>query len=76
MLFRSILDQVCESNDVPKLLVSRLLHAEFDSQGMTKHSKVYQKINKILSEEWRGFEELDTIKKELKEKKDERRKYE
>ena len=73
---QEILDQVCESNDVPKLLVSRLLHAEFDSQGMTKHSKVYQKINKILSEEWRGFEELDTIKKELKDKKDERRKYE
>ena len=72
MLF---LDEVCENNNVPKLLVSKLLHAEFDSQGMTRHSKVYTKIGKILSEEWRGIEELDTIKKELKVKKEEKRKY-
>jgi len=72
---QEILDETCEKNNVPKLLVSRLLHAEFDSQGMTRHSKVFTKIGKILSEEWRGIEELDTIKKELKEKKDEKRRY-
>jgi len=72
---QEILDQVCVKNNVPKLLVSKLLHAEFDSQGMTSHSKVYNKIGKILSEEWRGIEEVDTIKKELKEKKDEKQKY-
>jgi DNA sulfur modification protein DndC len=72
---QEILNNVCESNDVPKLLVSKLLHAEFDSQGMTRHSKVFTKIGKILSEEWRGFESLDIITKELKEKKDEKRKY-
>ena len=72
---QEILNKVCESNDVPKLLVSKLLHAEFDSQGMTRHSKVFTKIGKILSEEWRGFEDIDTITKELKEKKDEKRKY-
>jgi len=42
---------------------------------MTRHSKVFTKIGKILSEEWRGFEDIDTITKELKEKKDEKRKY-
>lgn len=73
---QEILDEVCEKNDVPKLLVSKLLHAEFDSQGMTRHSKVFTKIGKILSEEWRGEEKLDDIKKELKFKKDEKRKYE
>ena len=72
---QEILNKVCESNDVPKLLVSKLLHAEFDSQGMPRHSKVFTKIGKILSEEWRGFESLDIITKELKEKKDEKRKY-
>ena len=72
---QEILDDVCKKNNVPKLLVSRLLHAEFDSQGMTRHSKVFTKIGKILSEEWRGIEELDTIKKELKDKKDEKRRY-
>jgi DNA sulfur modification protein DndC len=72
---QEILDKVCENNDIPKLLVSKLLHAEFDSQGMTRHSKVYTKIGKILSEEWRGYDQIDTIKKELKEKHEERRKY-
>jgi len=74
-LEQAILDEVCEKNNVPKLLVSRLLHAEFDSQGMTRHSKVYPKIGKILSEEWRGFEEIETIKKEIREKKNEKEKY-
>lgn len=73
---QEILDEVCEKNSVPKLLVSKLLHAEFDSQGMTRHSKVYTKIGKILSEEWRGEEKLDDIKKELKDKKEEKRRYE
>ncbi|MCJ8307373.1 MAG: DNA phosphorothioation system sulfurtransferase DndC [Nitrosopumilus sp.] len=72
---QDILDEVCKSNDVPKLLVSRLLHAEFDSQGMTRHSKIYPKIGKILSEEWRGEERLDEITKEIKEKRDEKREY-
>ncbi len=72
---QEILDKVCEKNNVPKLLVSKLLHAEFDSQGMTRHSKVFTKIGKILSEEWRGEEKLNDIKKELKYKKDEKRKY-
>jgi DNA sulfur modification protein DndC len=72
---QEILDEVCEKNNVPKLLVSKLLHAEFDSQGMTRHSKVYGKIGKILSEEWRGEEKLDDIKKELKFKKDEKEEY-
>jgi DNA sulfur modification protein DndC len=72
---QDILDDVCEKNNVPKLLVSKLLHAEFDSQGMTRHSKVYPKIGKILSEEWRGIEDLDEIKKELVKKKEEKREY-
>jgi len=72
---QEILDQVCMNNNVPKLLVSKLLHAEFDSQGMTRHSKVFTKIGKILSEEWRGEEKLDEIKKELREKQDEKVEY-
>ena len=72
---QEILNDVCKTNDVPKLLVSKLLHAEFDSQGMTRHSKVFTKIGKILSEEWRGFDEIDTITKELKEKHAKQREY-
>ena len=65
---QEILDGICEKNNVPKLLVSKLLNAEFDSQGMTKHSKIYPKLGKILSEEWRTWDEIETIKEELKDK--------
>jgi len=66
---QEILDGICEKNNVPKLLVSKLLHAEIDSQGMTRHSKIYPKLGKILSEEWRTWDEIETIKDELKDKK-------
>ncbi len=49
--------------------VRKLLNAEFDSQGMTRHSKIYPKLGKILSEEWRTWDDIDTIKEELKDKK-------
>ena len=48
-------------------MVSKLLNAEYDAQGMTQHSKIYKTINKILSEEWR--EDLDEIIIDLKERK-------
>jgi len=66
-LEQEILEEICTKNNVPQLLVSKLLNVEYDAQGMTRHSKVYQKINKILSEEWR--EDLDEIVKDLKDQK-------
>ena len=63
---QEILTGVCQENKVPQVLVSKLLHAEFSSQGMGKHSKVFKSINKILSEEWRDNlnEIVDGMKKE------------
>ncbi|MBL7001905.1 MAG: DNA phosphorothioation system sulfurtransferase DndC [Nitrosopumilus sp.] len=64
---QEILEEICIKNDVPQLLVSKLLNAEYDAQGMSQHSKIYKELNKILSEEWR--EDLDEIVKDLKERK-------
>ncbi len=50
---QDLLEEICQQNDVPALLVSKLLNAEHESQGMVQHSKIYPKINKILAEEWR-----------------------
>jgi len=52
-LEQELLQEICTKHDVPSLLVSKLLHAEFESQSMTRHSKIYGKINKYLTEEWR-----------------------
>ena len=53
ILEQDTLEEICNKYNVPALLVSKLLNAEHESQGMTRHSKVYPKIIEILSEEWR-----------------------
>ena len=50
---QDVLEEVCAGRGVPALLVSKLLNAEHESLGMARRAGVYQKINRILSEEWR-----------------------
>jgi len=70
---QEILTDVCQKNKVPQVLVSKLLHAEFSSQGMGKHSKVFKSLNKILSEEWR--DDLTEIVGDMKKERSEKKKY-
>ncbi len=72
-LEQEALESSCKGHNVPPLLVSRLLNAELESQGMTRHSAVYPKLNKILSEEWR--DDLDEIVDDLKERRQRRIDY-
>jgi len=65
-----LLEQVCQQHDVPTKLVGNLLNAEFETQGATRHSKVFGKIKSELSKEWR--EDMDEIMKELKLEKEEK----
>lgn len=53
ILEQDTLEEICDKHSVPPLLVSKLLNAEHESQGMARHSKIYSKINGILAEEWR-----------------------
>jgi DNA sulfur modification protein DndC len=69
---QEILQLVCVEHKVPYELVSRLLNAEFESQGMTRHSKIYGKIDQILAEEWR--DDIEAIKSDLKQKRDDKNK--
>lgn len=64
---QDLLEEICKQNDVPTLLVSKLLNAEHESQGMVQHSKIYPKLNKILAEEWR--DDLSEIIRDLESKK-------
>ena len=45
------------------MLVSNLLNAEFETQGITRRSKVHGKIKKILGKEWR--EDFDEIMEDM-----------
>ena len=66
-LEEEILDDICIKSEIPKQLVSKLMYAEFSSQGMTRHSQIYDKIHKVLSEEWRT--DKDTIVEDLRKRK-------
>lgn len=54
----SLIEELCKAHDLPTRLVTKLLDAEMQLQGMNRRSSIYNKIEKILSEEWRTEEDL------------------
>ncbi|WOV92927.1 MAG: DNA phosphorothioation system sulfurtransferase DndC [Candidatus Nitrosoabyssus spongiisocia] len=60
---QEILKLVCDGHNVPYKLVSRLLNSEFELQNNSNHAKIFEKIKKILSKEWR--DDIDEIRKDL-----------
>ena len=65
---QKLLQEVCTNSNVPYQLVSRLLNVEFESQGASRHSKVFGKIKTELQKEWRDIKdgkEFSDIVKEL-----------
>lgn len=70
---QEILEEVCNKNNLPQLLVGKLLNAEFDHQGMSKHSKIYNEISKILAEEWR--DDIKEIIRDLTQKREDKITY-
>ena len=72
-LEQELLEETCNKNNLPQLLVSKLLNAEFEHQGMTRHSKIYIQINKILSEEWR--DDIKEIIRDLRQNREEKINY-
>ena len=42
---------------------------------MTRHAKVYDKLNGILNQEWRDKEDLEEIKDDLRKRKNEKIKF-
>ena len=60
---QDLLEQVCYNHDVPYKLVSNLLNAELESQGGSRHAKVFAKLKKEFSKEWR--DDIDEIRQDL-----------
>ena len=53
-----LLDEICIGHQVPLRLVTKLLDAEIQTQGMRRRSSIYSKIEQVLREEWRTEEEV------------------
>ena len=70
---QDILEDICSKVGVPPQLVSRLLNTELEHYGMSKHAKIFPKINNILAEEWR--EDLGEIIEDLRQGKLDAKKY-
>ena len=70
---QDILEEVCAKTGAPAELVARLLNAELEHHNMTRHSKIHQKINAILGEEWR--DDLQEIADELQQNRLDDKKY-
>jgi len=71
---QELLEQSCNNHNISFQLVSNLLNAEFETQGATRHSKVFGKIKQELQKEWRDTknnEQLNEILEELSEKRKE-----
>ena len=73
---QELLQQVCTNHDVPFQLVSNLLNAEFETQGATRHSKVFGKIDRELQKEWRDTKNKEDMNKILEELSEKRRQEE
>ena len=60
---QEMLERICSRRGVPPLLVSKLLDAEREFSGMARHSRIHDRLEQILSEEWR--EDLSEIVQDL-----------
>jgi len=67
---QELLQKVCQKHNISQVLISNLLNAEFETQGITRRSKVHGKIKKILSKEWR--EDFDEVMQDMIEERNEK----
>ena len=72
---QKLLEQVCTTHNVPFQLVSTLLNVEFETQGGTRHSKVFGKIKTELKKEWRDTKNSTNMSEILQELDEERKDF-
>jgi DNA sulfur modification protein DndC len=57
-----ILKEICAKYDIPMEFIQKLLDVELQTQGMSRRSSIFKRIDSILREEWR---EEDEVRKEV-----------
>ena len=60
---QKLLEMICHEHNIPYKLVSNLLNTELEFQENATHAKIFSKIKKELSKEWR--DDIDNIREEL-----------
>jgi len=62
-LDREALSKISQDTQAPYQLLTKLIEAEYQSQGMKRRASIYSKIDRILGEEWRSEEEVISERK-------------
>jgi len=60
---QGLLEKVCDEHNVPYKLVSSLLNSELELQSGSGHAKMFERIKREISKEWR--QDIDEIREEL-----------
>ncbi|MFQ5500412.1 MAG: DNA phosphorothioation system sulfurtransferase DndC, partial [Candidatus Zixiibacteriota bacterium] len=55
-----LLQKIAHKHDVPVRLPQKLMDAEWQYYGMRRRGLIHKTIEKILDEDWRDFEEIET----------------
>lgn len=53
-----VLDELCIDANIPTELVAKLLEQERQMQGMHRRAKIFQRLDQVLSEDWRDEETI------------------
>lgn len=54
----AVLDGLCQEHGVPTQMVAKLLDLERQVEGMGRRSSIFQKIEKVLAQDWRTEDEV------------------
>ncbi len=54
--------------EVPPQMLQKLLDAEWQNQGMRRRNSIHKTIEKVLSEDWRTRDEIESVIRERREK--------
>jgi len=55
---RNLLDDICLGTDVPPDLVAKLVDVEISYSGIARRSGIFEKLEKVIAEEWRTEQEI------------------
>ena len=53
-----VLEEVTQKHSIPLQLVQKLLDAEWQNYGMRRRSAIHTKIQKVMNEDWRSWDEI------------------
>lgn len=56
-----LLAMLTEEEDVPMRLLQKLLDAEWQYQGMFRRARIHDQIEKIFREDWRSWDEIQSV---------------